>query len=953
MIIRRLALPLIALAACHSPSASRFSGQTDYLSAVPPGGSGITELAQSGTANGGAAAPTAAPTDSAGSSAPRTVQETDIYAVDGNRLYALSAYRGLLVFDITNPDTPTLLGRSAIFGTPQEMTVNAGIASIVVSDWFGELDDGTPYSGSIVRSVDMTNPQSPTVLGEALLGGSVSDVRVVGSVIYAVSVDYGTMYGWALGGVATGGALPARDDATYPQVLVTSVDISNGATQVAQKVYPGWSGVFHVTANAVLLASDAGDAGTALTYLDISDPHGAVTQRGSINVAGHLQTWGADGGRWNIDFADGVHAHALACGAQYCDNQSGLILSTADFSNPDAPVLASSLSIASIGWVPAARFDGTHLYLSPNGNWTSATTPIQIYDLATPASPTLKGTAQVNGDVWLFMPSGNQLFALASDPQNDGLSVAELDVTDPTNPKVLGQAAFGSDWAWSPAQGTFKAFITDSADSLIALPFSGWTGTTYNNGIQLLSDAGDTVTALGAAQTSGWVQRGIFANGRIDALSDISLGVIDYSVPTAPRTVTEVTLARNITALQLVGENIAELDEDYFGNDPHVTLRVLPQSAADDPSSNAPALMLDGQNGRLFANGTFAYVVTDVSTKVTCTGVVNPTTVQGADCQAVTERVQVIDLSSGTPQKRGQIDLPPAPGYYGGLGFQPFDWYEGADVAALGDALAFRRWTGWDENGASQAPLYLVDLSNPDSPSVASTTLVTEPHAWWGQLRAVGDKLWVSEYVWDSPYGTGQGYVRYYIQNIDISHRSTPTPGPRVNTPGVLIGGSATDSNVLYTLDWRWNGNQTQSWLNAVRVQGNKAAFVGGVSLKGDSGPVFISGTHAYTSVDNFDGNSVSVALHDIDLSNPAAPKDFAAAPAAGWGWLVDIQGDRALVQSGWSGEGFDLYKLNTAAAPSYDRFVRTSGWWLQSAARQAQTLFVASGYWGIQRINL
>ena len=335
----------------------------------------------------------------------------------------------------------------------------------------------------------------------------------------------------------------------------------------------------------------------------------------------------------------------------------------------------------------------------------------------------------------------------------------------------------------------------------------------------------------------GWVERAIFANGRVDALSDISLGVIDYTVPTAPRTVSEVTLARNITGAMLVGDQIAELDEDYWGNDAHVTLRLLPQSDADDPSSDAPALTLDGQkrstvcqwHPSLCRHGCFD------SGGVQCD---DQAAVQGAGCQAVTERVEVIDLSSGTPQKRGQIDLPAAPSYFGGIGFQPFDWYEGADIVAIGDALAVRRWTGWDAQGTSQAPLYLVDLSDPDAPALASTTLVTEPHAWWGQLLSIDGKLYASEYVWSSAFGTTAmtAYVRYYIQNIDISDRKNPSVGARINTPGVLIGGSSTDTDVLYTLDWRWNGNQPQSWLETVRLKGGSAAYQGGVALNGDSG---------------------------------------------------------------------------------------------------------------------
>ena len=89
------------------------SGQSDLTHEAPQlGGSG--SLNRGGVGNGTSAGATlaVAPSVDTGSSssasaAPtRTVQETDLYAVEGNRLYYLNSYRGLMVFDITNPDAP-------------------------------------------------------------------------------------------------------------------------------------------------------------------------------------------------------------------------------------------------------------------------------------------------------------------------------------------------------------------------------------------------------------------------------------------------------------------------------------------------------------------------------------------------------------------------------------------------------------------------------------------------------------------------------------------------------------------------------------------------------------------------------------------------------------------------------------------------------------------------------
>jgi hypothetical protein len=47
------------------------------------------------------------------------------------------------------------------------------------------------------------------------------------------------------------------------------------------------------------------------------------------------------------------------------------------------------------------------------------------------------------------------------------------------------------------------------------------------------------------------------------------------------------------------------------------------------------------------------------------------------------------------------------------------------------------------------------------------------------------------------------------------------------------------------------------------------------------------------------------------------------------------------------------VFRLSAGAAPMYETTVRTRGWWPHSLARQNGQLFLASGYWGTQVIDL
>jgi hypothetical protein len=970
--------------ACGQTPGSKAGPGEDFLSAPPAGSSGGATHNGSSTGAGGDknGAPAAATPTTGGTTTQRTVEETDLYRLEGNRLYYLNSYRGLMVFDVTNVDQPALIGRSPIYGWPVDMIVRNGIAIVVVADWYGALDDGTPFHGSIVRGLDATDPSNIKLLGEAKLGGWVRDDRVVGDVIYAVSEDYGWEYGW---------------DPVYSQntetVIVSSVSFANKTiAPVGGVSFPGYSGVFNVTPNSILLAHDAGVSAngnpsgkTDLLYLDISDPGGKIVMRGSLTVNGEVQGWGADNGRWNLDFANGQTAHVVACGTGmygWCDGTSGYILSIADFGNPDAPVLLSELQIPSPGWSVAARFDTNRLYLSPqDGYWNgnNDATPFQVYDLTNAKAPALAGTLQIPGSVWNILPAPNtRLFALGNDynVNSDSVSLKYLDVTNPSAPQLLSTATFGQGWAWTPAAGTFKAFTMDATKGLVVLPFSGWDYNSgkYNNGLQLIDFNASMAATSGAAHTRGWVERGIFVGNRLVSLSDLALAVVDYSDHAAPVVVTELTLARNVITAQPEGNgNIAEISSDWWDND--VTwseVRLLPIANAEETSDrgNTPTLRVEGVNARVFMNGSIAYVVTDVRVGAVCDSYGRPTAKflgkEKAPCFGRAEQVQVVDLSNGVAL-RGKVQLPLDPWRWWGWGWWGcwwWDWFDGAEaVQVQGDALAFRRWEPvYDASGYwidANSDLWVVDLKNPDAPTTASLTITDDPQGWWGNMQVVGSTLYTGHYEWVDRVGKNGLYtsVRYFADRIDLSDRQTPRVESKINLPGLLVGGSPTDPSQLYTIDYRWDSDLAKDDFVVVQVDTSSRAHVlSRTPIDGWVGNTFVRGNVAYFSAQQYDytGNTgPQVFLHAVDVTDPSNPVDRVSVSAKGWGWLLDIEGDRAVVTSGWGPNGVDIYQLVDGQAPQFRQFTRTLGWWANGVSRQGDTLFLSSGYWGVQKIAL
>lgn len=949
-----------SLVGCHGGDKDRTPGQTTFVSApMPRNGGGAAGGEDNGAGDApGAQPPTANPGNG---DTGRQVQETDLYRLEGNRLYYLNGYRGLMVFDVSDADHPKLMGRSPIFGSPVDMIVRNGVATVVVADWYGQLDDGEPFYGSIVRGLDATDPSNIKVLGEAKLGGWVRDDRVVGDVIYAVSENWGGGYGWSYG---FGGGVDSGS--TYSEsVVVSSVSFANKTiAAVGEAQFPGYSGVFNVTADSIMLAHQPDDYTsdqTELVYLDISDPGGQIRQRGTVTVPGTVQGWGADNGRWNLDFADGVIAHVIG---QHWDNYSGsggYVVSTADFSNPDAPTVASTLEVAQPGWSATARFDGTRLYLSPSDGWWDGTdtTPFEVFDLSDPAAPHAAGTVTLTGEIWNILPAPDQrIFALGNDynSSTDSVTLQYVDVTDPAAPHLIATSSFGDGWAWTPAAGTFKAFTMDAAKGLVVLPFAGWDydDNTYNNGLQLIQFTPTSQTLGGAAHTRGWVERGIFVGNRLVSLSDLSLAVIDYSDPMAPSVINEVTLARNVITARPAGSTIAEVSSDWWDNDVSTSeVRVLPIGQAEEAADvgNVPTVTVDGVGARVFTNGDLLYVVTNV---------------RAADGNRA-EQVQVVDVSNQTAKLRGVVQLPSDPWSWWGVGWEGcfwWDWWDGGEVVQVGgDALAFRRWepvVDGDGNWVDvNSKLYVVDVKDADHPAIASTTVQTDPTAWWGNMQVVGSELYTTHYEWAEQPADGQWWVKYYVDRIDLSDRAHPVVGGSFNVPGLLVGGDAGDPNVIYTVDYRWDGDTAKNDFDVLRLDdgAGTATLLSSVSVDGWVGNVFVSGHTAYMSAQLYDWDATSgdpqVKLHAVDVSDPDSAVDHVASGKDGWGWLLGVTGDRALVTSGWGYGAIDVYTLQEGQAPKYDQTVRTRGWWVNGVSRAGNNLYLSSGYWGVQKVDL
>ncbi|RMG12166.1 MAG: hypothetical protein D6729_16940 [Deltaproteobacteria bacterium] len=919
-----------------SPSAYQ-PGQSDFVSADPWAG-GVS-------ADAGGTPERGAPAEDGGQdgSAERQVEEADIVRLLGNYLYVLNTYRGLQVIDLSDPDQPELVGMAEVYGRPVEMYVRDDRAYVVVSNyytyaWMEDVVGVSGFRGSQIKVFDLSDPASPAELGSFDVEGDISDTRIVGDVLYAVSSTYGAYWDYGPGGTPP-------EDATY----VVSIDLSDPQDihLVETRAFPrqGWSHYVHVTSKAIYLASTGWSGSsyeTRIKYVDISDPTGRIQLGGETVVPGMLRD------RWMMDEYDGVLRVVSAP-----DGWGGGApeVRTYAYANGAFTLLgATSLVLPQPESLTAVRFDGPRAYVVTY----ERVDPLFVVDLSDPSHPTQRGAIEMPGWLDHIVPRGDRLVALGHDDTSGQwqLAVSLFDVSDLDAPALLDRVSFGGGWGWVPDErdNYDKVFKVLDALNLVMVPFHSYRfdeSTGYWSqlgGVQLIDFQRDDLVLRGLVEHAGWVRRAVPAGTRILTVSNERLQVVDASDRDAPAITAELELARNVLDFAVLGEYGVQLVGDWYRGD--TRLLVVPMS---DPDLGEPAaeVKITAPYGRIFVNGSTVYLAS-------------------RDWRDGRTKVTVVDFATPTsPRVRGEVDLPEQVAYWGYGG----DWYGGDEVVQVGGSkLVFHSYRYWyrayDDCYDCAHPddrydrLYVVDLSNPDAPSLAST-LVLRDEDWIYGLKARGQTLYFTHNEVAGTDARGRGLARYYLDRVDLGDPAHPRRLAKINIPGVAIDLSQ-DQQIVYTLDYEWRA--TGDWayryaFNALRLVGRRAVlqdrlyldtWPSGLSVSGNA--AFFVATESHEATDGTWVQETSLRAIDLHLPGQLHLAGSTRLPSD-WGWLRGVAGGRAFVDLGWLG-GLLVYDVSDPAAMRLESFDRSNGW-VYAITVSGQTAYLAKGYYGVSAVPL
>jgi hypothetical protein len=335
-----------------------------------------------------------------------TVQEADIYRIDNDRLFYFNTYRGLIIYDLTDPKNPKQLSRLPVYGYPIEMFVAGNTVYALLSDALyltqvnGKLQFDRHYVSQLV-AIDVTDLTNPTVLSTVDIIGELREgvSRKIDNTIYLVSYISQSYY-WGWGYEMSSNPQPEQAwvysfDVSDPKVLKqvgqlqifqggsvqvsdpkglyyyskTFSDVSISATSNALMVDENWwvygyNSTGSTNSGYYNCGSSSSQQQSVVSIIDVSDPTGLIRLHTRFEAAGTIgdqfkMTYVFDPtkqtGTFYGIFARQGWTYTGCTGESYTQNTleswdvtdgaNPLMLSSLDFGKPNETVAGSAFDV--------------------------------------------------------------------------------------------------------------------------------------------------------------------------------------------------------------------------------------------------------------------------------------------------------------------------------------------------------------------------------------------------------------------------------------------------------------------------------------------------------------------------------------------------------------------------------------------------------------------------------
>ena len=835
----------------------------------------------------------------AGDSTPRTVTESDIWKVNGDRLYFFNEFRGLQVFDLSKPAAPALLGTLRLPGSGDDLYLLGKTHAVLLkqsANGFGGpifLDGGAPMlnagatisGGAATRARIAVKPQiigadsgeiivadvrdgAPKTVARVPYEGSLAESRMVGPVLYLASNVYRT----------------ATDtEAAQYGLQLASFDLADPANPVQRSAIflGGWANAVTATDRFFLVAKYADDNGSwannSIDLIDISAPDGTMKRAGVAKVQGNISSKF----QMNID-GSVLTAVAQNWGETGGGNPDDLVfratgftkLQTFSIADPAAPAPLGSVVLAPGETVRAVRFDAARAYVVT----FRQIDPLFIVDLKDPANPSVSGEVEAPGFSTYIEPLGNRLVTIGLVDWRPAVSL--FDVSDPAAPKLLTQIRLGekNGWADSEAVWNEKAFKVLPDDNLIMVPVSasGEDGGWFSR-VQLIDLLPNKLVKRGSIVHDFSPRRATLIGKCVVAISHTRLVTVNAVDRDHPVLKADLEIAWSVNRVFNVGKYLVQVGGSADWNDRRAPLLSVSTGEDTDDTltsldlADVPVLGATVKDDILFlAQGETGY--DDASGEAAKRAL----TVSAYDLTRLPALPLLGSVSTRTKLSYGDLTPHwPSPGILvwagssGGSNWVGRVWYDPAPYAADGDGTVDPPgyWTTrWYY--ANCARLLAFDFTRPKAPKFLSDIKVGADKPWdlsdpfetggalllsykfFGKVEPAANADTTST---DGPDGPDSPRARrHYLVRVDYADPAAPViADTQINLPGRLTG-LARGGKLLFTIGQNYDiaaaaPKTAESALQVSAFDGTAAHLLDTLPLASPWQPVSIQGATIFT----------------------------------------------------------------------------------------------------------
>jgi hypothetical protein len=488
----------------------------------------------------------------------KTSQAMRNVEVDGGLAYVAGDSSGLLIFDVSNPGTPVMVGSLDSLGATRDVKHVGDLVYVAGGEKGLEI-------------VDVTNPTNPVLVGSVDTPGFARRVVLDGIHAYIADRD-------------SGGLQVADVSNPNLPVIVGAIDTPGQAYSVAisqQRAYvaDGLLGLQVFDISDPTSPAPVGSLSTPGTAFDVVL---ADTLAYVADLTGGLQIISISNPAYPVPLGEAIPAAYYAYGVKVVGTTAFLAndlygLQVVDVADPSAPVIIGGLTtfMDAVG----IDVDGQEAYVVGFPDFEGQPAGLQVIDIAPPLSPPLHlwtGAGFSLGDV--AVKGGIAYYG-------SGSSFRIADVSNPSAPTALGSYGFGDDVANIAVDG-----------NLAVVEAFGLQFVDVSNPAAPTLKATQYLAPGGVAIQGSYVYLGSYYGG---AVSGPGFRVIDASDPASPAVVGTL-LGIDPGELALQGARAYGLDRD------------LGLVVIDISNPAAPALLgstpVDVEAMDVAVSGLYAYV---------------------------------------------------------------------------------------------------------------------------------------------------------------------------------------------------------------------------------------------------------------------------------------------------------------------------------------------------------